>query len=115
MSRQITAEELSMSSARAQFLKRPSLLLTLKEATKHARTTERTTYIYSATDKVIFFTDDHLFGYPLLPKHYVSSSGGPVVPDEYASFEEFLATHYKDAKLIESIEELIKLLPVVTN
>jgi hypothetical protein len=67
--------------------------------------------------EVVFFTDDHLYGYQVLPSEFVSVSyrlpcfnmnqfDGPQDRD-ISSTTDLLQAYYKDRRVIQTVEELV--------
>lgn len=91
-------------------------VLTAEQAYNHARTIGyRLIVISSFKDNVFFFSDNHLFGYTVLPKHYVPCTGDfptSVVPRESLldgkidTIKKYIEVFHTGQRQITSIEEL---------
>ena len=101
---------------------RPAYVLTKAEAQNRANNMPRQSTFISVVNnvhRVAFFTNDHCFGYDVLPDDFTSCT--IVVPQTVAprkglesgtitNIEEYIFVYYDDLKIIESVEELVELL-----
>lgn len=114
----ITKEMLETSSPRSKFPAAGGSHLVSSAATEIQRRygMTRFTIIKSSADKVAFFTDDHCYGYKVLPKHFVPTSFSlpmrvaprPGFKDGMVySIRDFLDVFAKDVTILDTIEELV--------
>ena len=113
-----TKEQLLSASAMSKMTETKGVL-NLAEANERIRDARSLTTITSSSDNVVFITDDHCFGYGVLPNHYVPGTSCiplQVVAREelptgvITSAEEYLLIFNKENRYIASIEELVKFL-----
>lgn len=115
----ITKEMLEASSPRSKFPSSGGSRIISSAVTERNRLyggKKRFTIITSQSDNVAFFTNDHCFGYKVLPKHFVPTSFS--LPMQIAprpgyedgmvySIKDFLDVFAKDVTILETIEELV--------
>lgn len=91
-------------------------VLTSEEAFERSIITHTVITKHNRKNNTFFFTDDHVFGYGILPEEYGSSTGVlpmTIVPREELpsgiinTIEEYKMIFLKNAKQINSLEELI--------
>lgn len=94
-------------------------VITSEEAATRALRTQTIVCISSMQDKVFFLTDDHCFGYSVLPKHYVPGTimfpmnvtPRPGVEDGLIdTVEKYITVFENDHRQINTIEELVELI-----
>lgn len=77
------------------------------------------TYTGKNGDSVMFFTDDHCFGHPVLPKCFVSSTTSfpisvkerPGIEDGWVdSPDKYILVFHQNDRLIETVDELVDFL-----
>lgn len=114
-----TKEQLLTASAFSKSPFKCKGVLSLAEANQRINNIGRLTTMTSSEDNVVFITDDHCFGYSVLPKHYVPVSACMplqiVVREELpsglvTSAEEYLTIFNKENRYIDNIEELVDFL-----
>jgi hypothetical protein len=111
----ITKEQLLISS-----LPRPFKgVLTTEEATKRYKATQTLVIISSYKERKFFFSDNHIFGYPTLPKDWVPHTivlpqtiePRPSVPNgKVDTIEKYVSVFYRDGTQLNSIDELVDIL-----
>lgn len=118
-----TAQQLLESSHNGKSAARSGRLykgvLTSEEASERAKNGLGVITVSSHERKVFFFSDDHCFGYPLLPSDFVSSSCQmpmTVVPRPQLTsgivntVDEFITIFESDRTQLLSIEALVEFL-----
>lgn len=100
-------------------------VLTNEEALERAERFNRQGTLVTIThrrnenERIFFFSDDHCFGYPILPDGFVPCTSvfpmyvkpRPGVEDGWVNtIEKFIAVFHYDARQINSIEELVEYL-----
>jgi hypothetical protein len=119
-----TVESLLSASAMGRHMlkhgqKRPCGVLSSAEALERSYRTGTIVIISSSKRNVFFLSDDHIFGYPLLPDDFVSSTmkfpmrvvARPEVPDGWVNSVEKLIDVFESGRTqINSIEELVEYL-----
>ena len=73
--------------------------------------------IHSQRDNVFFFSDDHIFGYKVLPSSFVACTGTfpttavarECIPDgKIDTIEKYIEVYHKGERQIKTIEELVE-------
>lgn len=98
---------------------RPTYVLTKAEAQNRANNMPRQSTFISVVNRskgVAFFTNDHCFGYDVLPDDFTSCTSvvpQTVVPRKglesgvITNIDEYVAVYYDDCRIIESTQELV--------
>lgn len=118
-----TIKEIMEASPRARLMAKQGQVtngvLTAKEAEERAKGAGTVITQSSSKRKVFFFTDDHIFGYPVIPNDFVScTSQFPMQVEPRAelptglitSIDEYITIFEHGRTQLTSIEELVNLL-----
>lgn len=118
-----TAEQILTASRMGQLLKKQGKpykgILTSDEAFQRSLRTGTLCLRSSMKRNIFFFTDDHIFGHPVLPDELVSSTcrfpshvtPRRELPDgNIMTIDQFIMIYQRDDRQLTTIEELVELL-----